>query len=82
MAGARLGRPGQGARGSTLAIYDETPARIVGRDRHCDPVTEDDADAVPAYLAGQLGKHLVAAVGPNAEIATFGNQDDFSLEMD
>jgi hypothetical protein len=56
-------------------------ARVVRRDGDGDAVTEHDADAVAAHLAGQLGQHFVTVLQLDAEVATLGDQDDFALEM-
>src|SRR6516162_5640682 len=64
-----------------LTIDDEAARRVVRRDRDSHAVTEDDADAMAAHLAGELGEDLVAVVELDAKVAAFRDQHDLAIEM-
>src|SRR5690606_12307324 len=67
---------------SALAVDDESAGRIVGRDRDGHPVAEDDADPVPAGVAGQLRENLVAVLAADAEVSALAHLDDLALKLD
>src|ERR1051325_4204304 len=65
-----------------VAVRDAPAVEIVGRELDLDPVAGQDADVVPAHLAGDVAKHLVPVVELDLEHRVREGLHDLALHLD
>src|SRR5919205_3296989 len=65
-----------------VPVGDAAAIEVVGRELDLDPIARQDADVVPAHLAGDVAENLVAVVERHPEHRVGQGLRDLALHLD
>ncbi len=65
-----------------MAVDDAALGQVVRANRDSDAISEDDTDAVPPQLAGEVGVHFCGRLGQHKEVSAWKHFLDGAFELD